>query len=164
MRLGLVGNRKLHIGQEKCAVLFNTSKSGLKRLFTGHVRKGGKQYVMRLGLVGNRKLHIGQEKCAVLFNTSKSGLKRLFTGHVRKGGKQYMEERERAAELAQMQYKAEKAERQQAAAAQLVGQTTTVVQIGDICHVCGQGFNSQLELHDHLVEHQKLARWFTCPW
>ena len=119
-------------------------------------------YVMRIGLVGNRKHHIGQEKCAVLFNTSKSGLKRLFTGHVRKGGKQYMEERERAAELAQMQSKAEKAERQQAAAAQLVGQATTV-QIGDICHVCGEGFNSQLELHDHLVNHQKLARWFACP-
>ena len=64
---------------------------------------------MRLGLVGSRKLHIGQEKCAVLFNTSKSALKRLFTGHVRKGGKQYMEEKERAAELAQAQSKAEKA-------------------------------------------------------
>ena len=100
-------------------------------------------YVMRLGLVGNRKLHIGQEKCAVLFNTSKSALKRIFTGHVRKGGKQYMEERERAAELAQSQAKAEKAERQQAAAAQLAGQVTTV-QIGDICHVCGEGFKSQV--------------------
>ena len=120
-------------------------------------------YVMRLGLVGSRKLHIGQEKCAVLFNTSKSASKRLFTGHVRKGGKQYMEEKERAAELAQAQSKAEKAERQQAAAAQLVGQTTTV-QIGSICHACGEGFNSNLELQNHLVEHQELARWFTCPW
>ena len=120
-------------------------------------------YVMRLGLVGSRKLHIGQEKCAVLFNTSKSALKRVFTGHVRKGGKQYMEEKERAAELAQAQSKAEKAERQQAAAAQLVGQTTTV-QIGSICHACGEGFNSNLELQSHLVEHQELARWFTCPW
>ena len=119
-------------------------------------------YVMRIGLVGNRKHHIGQEKCGVLFNTSKSGLKRLFTGHVRKGGKQYMEEREHAAELAQAQSKAEKAERQQAAAAQLAGQVTTV-QIGDICHVCGEGFSSQLELPDHLVEHQKLARWYSCP-
>ena len=86
-------------------------------------------YVMRLGLVGSRKLHIGQEKCADLFNTSKSALKRVFTGNVRKGGKQYLEERERAAELAQAQDKAEKAERQQAAAAQLAGQVTTV-QIG----------------------------------
>ena len=120
-------------------------------------------YVMRIGLVSNRKHHIGQEKCADLFNTSKSGLKMLFTGHVRKGGKQYMQERERAAELAQAQSKAERAERQQAAAAQLVGQATTV-QIGDICHVCGEGFSSQLELHDHLVEHQKLARWYACPW
>ena len=120
-------------------------------------------YVMRLGLVGSRKLHIGQEKCAVLFNTSKSALKRVFTGHVRKGGKQYMEEKERAAELAQAQSKAEKAERQQAAAAQLVGQTTTV-QIGSICHACGEGFDSNLELQSHLVEHQELARWFTCPW
>ena len=120
-------------------------------------------YVMRISLVGNHKLHIGQEKCAVLFNTSKSGLKRLFTGHVRKGGKQYMEEMERAAELAQTQSKAEKAERQQAAAAQLAGQVTTV-QIGDICHVCGEGFKSQIELLDHLLDHQKLARWFTCPW
>ena len=45
MRLGLVGSCKLHIGQENCAVLFNTSKSALKRVFTGHVRKGGKQYM-----------------------------------------------------------------------------------------------------------------------
>ena len=111
---------------------------------------------MRLGLVGSRKLHIGQEKCAVLFNINKSALKRVFTGHVRKGGKQYMEEKERAAELAQAQSKAEKAERQQAAAAQLVGQTTTV-QIGSICHACGEGFNSNLELQSHLVDHQKLA-------
>ena len=118
---------------------------------------------MRIGLVGNRKHHIGQEKCAVLFNTSKSGLKMLFTGHVRKGGKQYMEEKKHVAELAQAQSKAEKAERQQAAAAQLAGQATTV-QIGDICHDCGEGFDSRLELHNHLVEHQKLARWFSCPW
>ena len=120
-------------------------------------------YVMRINLVGNRKLHIGQERCAVLFNTSKSALKRIFTGHVRKGGKQYMEEREHAAELAQSQAKAEKAERQQAAAAQLAGQVTTV-QIGDICHVCGEGFKSQVELLEHLLDHQRLARWFTCPW
>ena len=118
---------------------------------------------MRLGLVGNRKRHIGQEKCADLFNTSKSALKRVFTGNVRKGGKQYLEEKERAAELAQAQAKAEKAERQQAAAAQLAGQVTTV-QIGDICHICGEGFNSQVELHEHLLDHQRLARWFTCPW
>ena len=120
-------------------------------------------YVMRLGLVGSRKLHIGQEKCAVLFNTSKSALKRVFTGNVRKGGKQYLEEKERAAELAQAQSKAEKAERQQAAAARLAGQVTTV-QIGDICHVCGEGFPSQVELLEHLLDHQRLARWFTCPW
>ena len=120
-------------------------------------------YVMRINLVGNRKLHIGQERCAVLFNTSKSALKRIFTGHVRKGGKQYMEERERAAELAQSQAKAEKAERRQAAAAQLAGQVTTV-QIGDICHLCGEGFKSQVELLEHLLDHQRLARWFTCPW
>ena len=74
-----------------------------------------------------------------------------------------MEEREHAAELAQTQSKAEKAERQQAAAAQLAGQVTTV-QIGDICHVCGEGFKSLIELLEHLLVHQKLARWFTCPW
>ena len=118
---------------------------------------------MRLGLVGSRKLHIGQENCAVLFNTSKSALKRVFTGNVRKGGKQYLQEKERAAELAQAQAKAEKAERQQAAAAQLAGQTTTV-QIGSICHVCGEGFNTNVDLQNHLINHQRLARWFTCPW
>ena len=120
-------------------------------------------YVMRLGLVGSRKLHIGQENCATLFNVSKSALKRVFTGNVRKGGKQYLQEKERAAELAQAQAKAEKAERQQAAAAQLVGQTTTV-QIGSICHVCGEGFNTDVELQNHLIDHQRLARWLTCPW
>ena len=120
-------------------------------------------YVMRLGLVGSRKLHIGQENCATLFNVSKSALKRVFTGNVRKGGKQYLQEKERAAELAQAQAKAEKAERQQAAAAQLAGQATTV-QIGSICHVCGEGFNTDVELQNHLIDHQKLARWFTCPW
>ena len=120
-------------------------------------------YVMRLGLVGSRKLHIGQENCASLFNVSKSALKRVFTGNVRKGGKQYLQEKERAAELAQAQAKAEKAERQQAAAAQLVGQTTTV-QIGSICHICGEGFDTDIELQNHLIDHQRLARWFTCPW
>ena len=120
-------------------------------------------YVMRLNLVGSRKLHIGQENCALLFNVSKSALKRVFTGNVRKGGKQYLQEKERAAELAQAQAKAEKAERQQAAAAQLVGQTTTV-QIGSICHVCGEGFNSNVELQNHLINHQRLARWLSCPW
>ena len=120
-------------------------------------------YVMRLGLVGSRKLHIGQEKCATLFNTSKSALKRVFTGNVRKGGKQYLQEKERAAELAQAQAKAEKAERQQAAAAQLAGQITSV-QIGSICHVCGEGFNTDVDLQNHLIDHQRLARWFVCPW
>ena len=119
-------------------------------------------YVMRLGLVGSRKLHIGQENCASLFNVSKSALKRVFTGNVRKGGKQYLQEKECAAELAQAQAKAEKAERQQAAAAQLVGQTTTV-QIGSICHICGEGFDTDVELQNHLIDHQRLARWFTCP-
>ena len=120
-------------------------------------------YVMRLNLVSSRRLHIGQENCATLFHTSKSALKRVFTGNVRKGGKQYLQERERAAELAQAQAKAEKAERQQAAAAQLAGQTPTV-QIGSICHVCGEGFDTDIELQNHLIDHQRLARWFTCPW
>ena len=120
-------------------------------------------YVMRLNLVGSRKLHIGQENCASLFNVSKSALKRVFTGNVRKGGKQYLQEKERAAELAQAQAKAEKAERQQAAAAQLVGQTTTV-QIGSICHICGEGFNTNVELQNHLIDHLRLARWLNCPW
>ena len=111
-------------------------------------------YVMRLGLVGSR---------ATLFNVSKSALKRVFTGNVRKGGKQYLQEKEGAAELAQAQAKAEKAERQQAAAAQLAGQTTTV-QIGSICHVCGEGFDTNLDLQNHLIDHQRLARWFTWPW
>ena len=45
MRLWLVSSRKQQIGQEKCADLFHASKSGLKRLFRGNVRHGGKWYM-----------------------------------------------------------------------------------------------------------------------
>ena len=44
MILHLVPNRKLHTGQEKLGKKFNVTKSGLKRVITGTVRKGGKQY------------------------------------------------------------------------------------------------------------------------
>ena len=44
MRYNFVNVQKHQLGYESCAKLFGVSVSGLRRVFTGYVRKGGKEY------------------------------------------------------------------------------------------------------------------------